>query len=146
MSDEIQRAWEPIRDGIVARFPMAVIEDTYALRFALTTAGDTPVRVGIRVRATNAYGEAVVVIAADLGHGDAIDPLAALAINALLVHGALAIYDGVLMLRAVVPASVQTPAAFELAVRKLAAEAAELKARLAPRAITNTAAFGHLAD
>jgi hypothetical protein len=149
MPEHTDVTWEQLVNALAESYPTAVADGARALRLVLTTSGPREVRVGLRVRATTAYGEAVVVITADLGAGDALDPLVALATNSILAHGSLALTDGVLELRAVVPLAGLTDRRFELTFRKLAAEAAELKARLA---IPNTAtvatsgAFSYLAD
>jgi hypothetical protein len=139
--------WAALRHAILAAYPAATDDRPDVLRLVLVTSDGR--RVGVRIRATTAYGEPVAIVAADLGAATGLDPFEALLVNAILVHGALSICDGVLELRAVLHLAQFGWPRFDVAMRELAAEAAELKARLSvstTSAAENTSAFAHLVD
>jgi hypothetical protein len=140
--------WDRLSSLITRRHPDVIVEGPHALRFVLVTGGEQPTRIGIRAHGSVAYGEEVVVIAADLGPATRIDPTVALAVNAILVHGALAVAveDGVLYLRTAITAGDEhAEAVLERKIGRLAAEALELKRRLAPPTI-DPAAFAHASE
>lgn len=83
--------------AIASRYPHAVSEGPRSLRLVLVTGGADPARIGVRLRS-----------------------------NRLLAYGALAVEDGVLVLRAVVFVAATNAAALDRRLCQVASEAAEL--------------------
>ena len=139
-------SWSRLRQELLESYPTATDDGPNGLRLVLTASGGLATRVGLRIHVGMAYGEAIVVTAADLGPASFHDPAEVLATNAILANGALAVRGTLLELRAVSALGFGF-ASFELALRRLAAEAAELKARWSmPRTAGHLTAFAHLAD
>lgn len=133
--------WDSLSRDVVARYPHAIAGDG-TLRLVLVR-GDA--RIGIWLRAVTAYDETAIVISADLGPSNGIEPWLGLGLNSQLAHGALAIEGSVLVLRCCVPLAGMTSADFDRRLRRVAAEAANLKTHLViqpPR----TNSFAHYAD
>lgn len=145
-TDWLQR-WALLRQSIAAAFPSATQDGPAAMQLVLVASGVSGHRVGLRVRTTTAYGEPVLVISATLDATMVLDARQALAVNGLLVHGALAVVNDTLELRAVVDMNIELPR-LHLAIRKLAAEAAELQVRAprTPLGAARAAAVGYFAD
>lgn len=143
-------AWRRLVDALGRSHPHLVREASGSVRFVVVTR-ERPIRVGIRVVATTIYDQDAIVVAADLGPSQRVDAVTALQINGALVHGTLVVQNDVLYLRSMVALATETTM-MEHAIRLLAAEAAELKRRLAgvitpavPTAIASSA-FTHFGD
>lgn len=125
-SDSVESAsaaWPRVRAYIQQRFPLARAESASAVRFVAVVGGQ---RIGLRLRSTVAYDRATVVVTAELGVADCLDPSLALVANGQLVAGALAIDQHCLVLRCLVDDEVQLAAALDLFIR----EAATLRSHL----------------
>jgi hypothetical protein len=115
--------WGPIVTHLSERFPALTRESETALRFVAVVDGH---RVGFRARLVLAYSAPVVVLTAELGVSDAIEPWLALVANGQLVTGALATDVSVIVLRAVMSDVHELTRRFDLFAR----EAATLKSNL----------------
>lgn len=112
-------------DGIRERYPLAK-PDGEGIRLVL---GLGEVRVGLRLRCVESAAGRALVTCAFIGPRTAMDPQAALATNAHLVHGALTVIGGDLMLRSVLVER-QARIAPEDHLQAVAAEAARIKIAL----------------
>jgi hypothetical protein len=141
------RRWALLRQSILTAFPSAAEDGPAAIRLVLVATGTSRRRVGLCVRTTTAYGEPVLVISTDLDATMVLDARQALAVNGVLVHGALAVVNDTLEFRAIHAMDIE-PSRLHLAIRKLAAEAAELQLRAprTPLGAARAAAVGYLAD
>lgn len=133
--------WDLVVAHLARRFPALGHDSASAVRFVVVVDGH---RVGLRARATTAYGVPMVALTAELGVADALDPVLALVLNGQLVTGALAIDMHVLALRLLVADVAELAERFDLFVR----EAATLKSHLVLPIIPAQTAdvFAHLSD
>lgn len=141
--------WSSIVELITRAHPHAIVESEHSVRFVFLVGEGRQTRVGIRMCASQIYGEDIVVIAADLGPASHVEPTTALEFNARLVHGTLIVDAGVLHLRTLLGLGELLPARFEQTVRLLAIEASEIKQRInAGHLVPSRAlsALGHFAD
>jgi hypothetical protein len=114
------------------------------IRFVLLVQGTT--RVGIRVTRHEPARAETLQIAADLGPSINVDPWDAIQFNALLSAGALAVVNGVLLLRATMRYSDIDDVALDPLIRHLVVEAAEVKRRLAAPKMGDTSTYLHYSD
>jgi hypothetical protein len=134
-------SWTSMVAHVRARFPHAICEGSDALRFVLLVA-DTH-RLAVRLREVPAYDAHAIVMTAELGAHDAIDPYAGLVANRQLVTGAIACDGHVLVLRTLVA----DVAAFDACLDLFAREAATIKRTLTRSVVTPVAStMDHFAD
>lgn len=134
--------WKRVVAALEQRFEHVVHDGPSSLRLVLVVAGVH--RVGVRLRSLDAYGEPVIVMTAEIGVNDAMDPWLGLATNQRLVTGAIAVDGPALVLRTVIDRVESLDARLELFAR----EAATMKQKLAPKrdAKRSSVVFHHFAE
>jgi hypothetical protein len=119
--------WEETKQHLREKFHLAAVEEDWVGLVWSFPGGAEPVRQRQRVERATAFGEPHVLVLADVLPADRVDAAQALAHNMTVACGGLAIAEGTLVVRLVLPLQDLSFAFLDRSLEYLAHEAARLR-------------------